>query len=90
MTADPQQSALEFPCDFPIKMMGRDNDAFRDAARGVIEQHTGRLDEDAVRTASSRNGRFVSITVTIRAESREQLDAIYRTLSAHDDILVAL
>ena len=85
-----EPSALEFPCDFPIKMMGRDRDAFYEAARSVVEAHAGPLGEDAVRTASSRNGRFVSITVTIHAESREQLDAIYRAASAHEEILVAL
>lgn len=90
MTTDTEASALEFPCDFPIKMMGRDREAFYDAARGVVEEHAGPLGEDAVRTASSRNGRFVSMTVTIRAESRQQLDAIYRAASAHEEILVAL
>lgn len=90
MSVDAEQSALEFPCDFPIKMMGHDRDAFYDAARGVIEAHAGRIPDAAVRTAASRNGRFVSMTVTIRAQSRQQLDAIYEDLSAHEEILVAL
>ncbi len=81
---------LEFPCDFPIKMMGRDRRRFHEAARAVVEQHAGPVPEDAIRTAASRNGRFVSITITIRAESRQQLDAIYMDLTAHDEILVAL
>jgi len=81
---------MEFPCDFPIKMMGRDRRAFHEAARTVVEQHAGPVADDAIRTAASRNGRFVSITITIRAESREQLDAIYMDLTAHDEVLVAL
>ena len=81
---------MEFPCDFPIKMMGRDRREFHEAARAVVEQHAGPVDDEAIRTAASRNGRFVSITITIRAESREQLDAIYMDLTAHDEVLVAL
>jgi len=81
---------MEFPCDFPIKMMGRDRREFHEAARSVVEQHAGPVNDEAIRTAASRNGRFVSITITIRAESREQLDAIYMDLTAHDEVLVAL
>lgn len=81
---------LEFPCDFPIKMMGKNEPSFHDAARSVVEHHAGPIDETAVRTSNSRNGRFVSMTVTIRAVSQQQLDAIYVDLTAHDEILVAL
>lgn len=88
--ADKDQTLLEFPCDFPIKMMGRDHPPFHAAARAIIEQHAGAIDESMVRAASSSNGRFVSLTFTIRAESQQQLDAIYIDLSAHDEILVAL
>lgn len=81
---------LEFPCEFPIKMMGRDERAFRKAAFEVIERHAGPLPDDAVRESLSRQGRFLSITVTITATSQQQLDAIYRDLSAHEQVLVAL
>lgn len=83
-------SLLEFPCDFPIKMMGRDQPGFRSAAFEVIERHAGPVPGDAVRESSSRAGRFLSITVTIRATSQRQLDDIYRDLSSHEQILVAL
>ncbi|MBT8096305.1 MAG: DUF493 domain-containing protein [Woeseia sp.] len=89
MAADDSQ-LLEFPCDFPIKMMGKDHPAFHDAARAIIEEHAGPIDENLMRAASSRNGRFISLTITIRAHSQQQLDAIYVDLSAHDEILVAL
>lgn len=84
------EQLLEFPCDFPIKMMGRDRQRFHELARSLVEQHAGPVADDAVRTAASRNGRFVSVTITIRAESQAQLDAIYMDLSAHEDVLVAL
>jgi uncharacterized protein len=84
------ESLLEFPCEFPIKMMGRDQPEFRDAAFEVIERHAGAVDDEFVRVSSSRQGNFLSITVTITATSQEQLDNIYRDLSAHEQILVAL
>ena len=84
------ETLLEFPCDFPIKMMGRDTPEFHDTARALVEKHTGPLDDDAIQTAQSRNGRFVSITVTINALSQEQLDDIYRELTANEDVLMAL
>ncbi|MEQ9561902.1 MAG: DUF493 domain-containing protein [Woeseiaceae bacterium] len=83
-------SLLEFPCKFPIKMMGRDDDAFRASALQIIERHAGAVDDDAVRIAASSAGNFVSITVTIDAQSQAQLDDIYLELSANSDILVAL
>lgn len=90
--ADPEnrETALEFPCEFPIKTMGRDHPAFHEAARTIVERHAGKLSDDAVRRSLSRNANFVSLTITISAESQEQLDRIYVDLSAHDEILVAL
>ncbi|MEX2496175.1 MAG: DUF493 domain-containing protein [Woeseia sp.] len=81
---------LEFPCEFPIKMMGRDQPEFHQAALSIVERHAGSVDASAVRVAASSNGRFVSITVTINARSREQLDNIYRDLTGDEQILVAL
>lgn len=85
-----EESALQFPCEFPIKMMGRDTPEFRLLARTLVEKHAGAVGDDAVQAAVSRNGSFVSITVTITATSQEQLDNIYRDASAHDDVLMAL
>ncbi len=84
------ETLLEFPCDFPVKAMGRDTPEFHATVRELVEQHTGPLEEDRFQTALSRNGRFVSITITIDAQSQEQLDNIYRAITAHDDVLMAL
>lgn len=81
---------LDFPCDFPIKVMGRDQPEFREAALALVEQHAGKIDSDAIRAALSRNGNFLSITITIKARSQQQIDDIYRDLTEHDEILVAL
>jgi putative lipoic acid-binding regulatory protein len=85
-----KDSLLEFPCEFPIKMMGRNDSGFRELALEIIERHTGTIAPDAVRTQPSNAGNFVSITVTVMASSQLQLDDIYRELSASDEILVAL
>ncbi len=81
---------MKFPCSFPIKLMGRETAVFRQTARNLVERHTGPLDDDAIESALSRNGRFVSVTITVVAESREQLDNIYRDATAHDDVIMAL
>ncbi len=81
---------MEFPTDFPIKIMGEDTPEFRQVARSIVERHTGPLDDSAVKTALSRNERFVSVTITINAQSREQLDSIYMDLTAHDAVKMAL
>jgi putative lipoic acid-binding regulatory protein len=85
-----EESAIRFPCSFPIKMMGRDTEEFRATAREIVEKHAGVVADEAVKTAFSRNGNFVSVTVTIIATSQEQLDDIYRDATAHDDVLMAL
>ena len=84
------ESAIEFPCEFPIKMMGRDTPEFRSTARTLVEKHAGKVADDAVRQAQSRKGNFVSITVTITATSQKQLDAIYQDVTDHEDVLMAL
>ena len=84
------ESVMRFPCSFPIKLMGRESSVFRQTARELVEKHTGPLDDNAIESSFSRNGRFVAVTKTIVAESREQLDNIYRDATAHDDVIMAL
>ena len=85
-----EESVIEFPCQFPIKMMGRDTAEFRATARTLIEGHVGPVADEFVQTNISGKGNFVSVTVTITATSQQQLDDIYREVSGHDDVLMAL
>ena len=85
-----EESLLKFPCPFPIKMMGRDTEAFRATARALVERHTGPINDEAIGEALSRKGNFVSITITVIALSQDQLDDIYRDVSSHEDVLMAL
>jgi putative lipoic acid-binding regulatory protein len=83
-------SLLQFPCDIPVKLMGRDSPAFHSVARSLVEQHTGPLAHEKISAAVSRNGQFVSITIVVDAQSQQQLDSIYRDATAHADVLMAL
>lgn len=84
------ESVMTFPCSFPIKLLGRESSIFRQTVRELVEKHTGPLEDEAIEASLSRNGRFVSVTITVVAESREQLDNIYRDATAHDDVIMAL
>ena len=84
------ESLLTFPCSFPIKIMGRDEDSFRHTAVLLVEQHAGKLADDAITISASSKGNFLSITITIQAQNQEQLDNIYNDLSNHEAVLVAL
>ena len=84
------ETLLEFPCDFPIKIMGRESNEFQALARSLVEKHSGPLADEAVVCSLSRNGNFVSVTVTVVATSQQQLDDIYRELTSNDEVLMAL
>jgi hypothetical protein len=83
-------SLLRFPCDFPIKAMGRAAPGFDSLVAGIVRRHVPALGEGAVSVRGSRGGNYVAVTVTVQAESQAQLDAIYRDLSACPDVLMSL
>lgn len=85
-----EESVIDFPCEFPVKMMGHNSPEFRTTARALIEKHAGEINDSAVQESLSRNERFVSVTITITATSQQQLDDIYQDVSSHDDVLMAL
>jgi uncharacterized protein len=81
---------FEFPCEFPVKVMGRASEDFRRLTREIVERHTGTLSDTQVIERLSKDQNFLALTFTIRASSREQLDALYRELTASEDVLIAL
>lgn len=85
-----EESIIEFPCEFPIKMMGKDSPEFRVTAISLVEVHVGPIAEELIQINVSGKGNFVSVTVTVTATSQQQLDDIYRDVSGHDDVLMAL
>jgi len=80
-----------FPCEFPIKVMGRHDSDLRALTQEIIERHAGRpVQESAVRVRLSTDGNFLAVTYLVLASSREQLDAIYRELTACKSVLMTL
>lgn len=87
---EPQDSLIEFPSDFPIKIMGEAADGFAQAVLEVVLRHAPDFDGTTMEMRPSSAARYLSLTCTIRATSREQLDALYRELTAHPMIKVVL
>jgi len=85
-----RETLLEFPCDFPVKAMGRAEEDFDALVVEIVRRHAPDLRESAVVSRPSKGGKWVSVTVTIQATSQEQVDAIYRSLSDHDRVVMAL
>lgn len=83
-------SLLEFPCDFPLKVMGRQAADFRETVLTLVEAHAGPVDDARTQLRQSRDGNFVSLTLWVRTESQSQLDAVYGALTAHDQVLMVL
>jgi len=80
----------EFPSDFPIKVMGRRDSDLRALTQAIIEKHAGPQPESSIRTRTSGDGNFLALTYLVRATSQQQLDTIYRELTACKSVLMAL
>jgi len=83
-------SLLEFPCEFPLKVMGRKDAGLSEIVIELVEMHVGPIAAERVRLRESRDGNFVAMTLLVHAESQAQLDAIYTALSGHDKVLMVL
>jgi uncharacterized protein len=83
-------SLLEFPCAFPLKVMGRKDPGFQELVVSLVEPHAGSVDPASIRTRESRDGNFIAVTLTLHVASQAQLDDIYGALSGHDQVLMVL
>lgn len=83
-------SALAFPCDFPIKVMGRKERGFAQTVTDIVRRHAPDFDPATVEMRPSRQGTYLSVTCVVRATSREQLDALYRELCDHPSVVMVL
>jgi uncharacterized protein len=86
----PEQSLIEYPSQFPIKVMGANVDGFAEAVVRVAQQFDPGFDAASIETRPSKAGNYLGVTITITATSREQLDELYRTLSTHPMVKVVL
>jgi len=84
------ETLFDFPCEFPIKAMGKSGPELEMAVLEIISRHVPDLPEGAIRLNASKGGNYTSITITITAESKAQLDGIYLELTACEHVLYAI
>ena len=85
-----KESLLEFPCAFPLKIMGLRNDALAQTILEVVRRHAPDYDGATMEMRASSSGKYLSLTCTINATSKPQLDDLYRELSSHPLVKVVL
>jgi len=85
-----EETLLEFPCQFPIKVIGVNHANFENEVVMIIRQHIPNLGEAAVQSKPSRTGKYLAVTVTFTASSKTQIDQLYRALNAHPDVKMML
>jgi putative lipoic acid-binding regulatory protein len=85
-----EPSLLEFPCEFPLKIMGAAVDGFAQAIAAVVLEHAPDFETASIEMRASSGGKYLSLTCTVRATSQPQLDALYRALTAHPLVKVVL
>jgi putative lipoic acid-binding regulatory protein len=85
-----EPTLLEYPCDFPIKILGHSQAGFAQAVLGIVQRHAPDFDGAAMEMKTSKRGKYLSVTCVIRATSREQLDALYQELCDHPMVVMVL
>ncbi len=84
------ESAIQFPCLFPIKALGKTHPELDSLVVAIVRRHIKNINEGAVTTRPSTNGKYTSVTVTVEASSKQQLDAIYQDLTDCPEIIMSL
>ena len=84
------EKLLEFPADFPIKIIGQRHDDFAQVIAELVHQHVPQFDPATLIIKPSSQGRFLSLTVSVRVDSREQLQALYQALADHEMVRIVL
>lgn len=85
-----EDTLMEFPHDYPLKVMGRNNDDFRSVVLGIVQKHMGDIDHSKIEERPSRDSTYLGLTITVVATSKAQLDALYMELTACERVMVAL
>jgi len=85
-----EESPLTFPCQFPIKVMGLNTGTFENEVFMIANQLIPDLGEAAIQSRASRSAKYLSVTVTLTAQSREQLDSLYIAFNKHPDVKMVL
>jgi len=87
---DAQAALLAYPCPFPIKVLGRREPGFAQQVMQIVLHHAPDFEPASIEMRPSREGKYLSLTCTVRATSREQLDALYRELCDHPAVVMVL
>lgn len=90
MTEDTLETVLKFPCRIDIKAMGLNHDEFESLVCKIVRGHLPEGENMLVKNRASQGGKYRSVTVSVTATSREQMDKIYHELTAHESVLWAL
>jgi uncharacterized protein len=85
-----EESLLKFPCEYPLKVMGRNNDEFRSVALGIVHKHISQSDVRSIEERPSKDGKYLGLTYNIRATSKAQVDALYLELTSCEKVLIVL
>jgi len=85
-----EETLLEFPCVFPIKVMGKASAGFQSVILEIVRKHAPEVNEKQIKTRNSGKGNYIAITITITATSKEQLDLIYLELNACEHVNMTL
>jgi len=85
-----ESSPIQYPCEFPLKVLGNTRAGFAQAVLEIIHRHTPDFDGASMEMKTSKRGRYLSVTCVIRATSRDQLDGLYRELCDHPMVVMVL
>ncbi len=85
-----EESLIEFPCDFPVKVMGPATPEFHTAIEKIVKKHDPKFNNEETKQKNSKTGKYVSLTLNIHAKDKTQLDAIYQDLTDNELVLWAL
>lgn len=85
-----EETLLEFPCVFPIKVMGKASPVFQSVILEIVRKHAPEVNEEQIKTRSSGKGNYIAITITVNATSKKQLDSIYLELNASEHVNMTL
>lgn len=85
-----EESLIEYPCDFPIKIMGKSQAGFTQSVLAIVKTYAPDFDDTTLEVRPSKNGTYLSLTCTIQATSRTQLDSLYQALHDHPMVTMLL
>ena len=85
-----EQKGLEFPCQFPLKTIGKNTGLFQAVVVEIVRRHVPELEDSKVTSRLSRDGKYLAVTTTFVAQSREQLDGLYSELGKTENVMMVL